>query len=88
MGKRILRHRRRACGHHIGRRPRKSALQAVRGKTLAAIAAEWKVDPRDALLDIVHGGDAGLTMVITKAYFTGLIGFIQSVSAGNATSQR
>jgi N-acyl-D-amino-acid deacylase len=36
------------------------------GKTLAAIAAEWKKDPRDALLDIVRGGDAGLTVVITN----------------------
>jgi N-acyl-D-amino-acid deacylase len=41
-------------------------LKPFEGKTLAAIAAAWKIDPRDALLDIVRESDAGLTVLITN----------------------
>lgn len=41
-------------------------FEPLEGKTLEKIAAEWKMDPRDALLDIVRDGDAGLTVLITN----------------------
>lgn len=41
-------------------------FEPLEGKTLQQIAAEWKIDPRDALLDIVRDGDAGLTVLITN----------------------
>ena len=42
-------------------------LKAFEGRTLEAIGAARKVDPRDALLDIVLAGDAGLTVTIAHA---------------------
>ena len=43
-----------------------AGFKQFEGKSLRQIAAVWKIDPRDALLDIVLKGDAGLTVVITS----------------------
>jgi dihydroorotase/N-acyl-D-amino-acid deacylase len=44
----------------------KERFKQFEGRSLRQIAEVWKVDPRDALFEIVIGGDAGLTVVITS----------------------